>query len=122
MPRLTPSASPYDAQAAVENQLARLRASAGATRVSVWVHEASTEMAVPYRQSVAGSSDAAAEPHLRTAVILSRSPFLSAVIRSRRSSWHGRTDAGPPTRNSPSVASAPPTGSRSWWTAGSSAS
>jgi diguanylate cyclase (GGDEF)-like protein len=85
MPRLTPSASPYDAQAAVENQLARLRASAGATRVSVWVHEASTEMAVPYRQSVAGSSDPAAEPHLRTAVILSRSPFLSAVIRSRQS-------------------------------------
>ena len=80
-----PQASPFDAQAAVESQLNRLRASAGATRVSVWVHEASTEVAVPYRQSVAESSDAAAEPHLRTAVTLSRSPFLSAVIRSRRS-------------------------------------
>jgi diguanylate cyclase (GGDEF)-like protein len=69
----------------VEHQLSRLRAAAGATRVSVWVHEASTEMAVPYRQSVADSSDAAAGPQLRTAVMLSRSPFLSAVIRSRRS-------------------------------------
>jgi diguanylate cyclase (GGDEF)-like protein len=84
-PRLVPPASPYDAQAAVETQLARLRTSAGATRVSVWVHEASTEMAVPYRHSVAGSSDAAAEPALRTAVVLDRSPFLSAVVRNRRS-------------------------------------
>jgi transcriptional regulator with GAF, ATPase, and Fis domain len=83
--RQGPQASPYDAQAAVEHQLSRLRAAAGATRVSVWVHEASTEMAVPYRQSVADSSDAAAGPQLRTAVMLSRSPFLSAVIRSRRS-------------------------------------
>src|SRR4051812_1822669 len=84
-PRQRPQASPYDAQTAVEHQLSRLRAAAGATRVSVWVHEASTEMAVPYRQSVADSSDAAAGPQLRTAVMLSRSPFLSAVIRSRRS-------------------------------------
>src|SRR3954465_3438090 len=84
-PRLVPPASPYDAQAAGETQPTRRRTSAGANRVSVWVHEASTEMAVPYRQSVAGSSDAAAEPALRTAVMLSRSPFLPAVIRSRRS-------------------------------------
>src|SRR3954465_1789091 len=91
-PRAVPPASPYaaqaavgGAQAAVEPQRARRRTPAGAPRVSVWVHEASTEMAVPYRQSVAGSSDAAAGPQLRTAVMLSRSPFLPAVIRSRRS-------------------------------------
>jgi diguanylate cyclase (GGDEF)-like protein len=85
-PRSTRSpGSPYDAQVAVENQLARLRASAGATRVSVWVHEASTEMIVPYRQSVAESGDAALGDSPRTAMTLSRSPFLSAVIRSRQS-------------------------------------
>ena len=69
----------------MESQLGRLRASAGATRVSVWVHEASTEMVVPYRQAVAESSDATAESVPRTTITLSRSPFLSAVIRSRRS-------------------------------------
>jgi diguanylate cyclase (GGDEF)-like protein len=80
----TPS-SPYDAQAAVEHLLARLRASAGATRVSVWVHEASTQMVVPYRQSVAEHIDTDPRSTPRTAVTLSRSPFLSAVIRSRQS-------------------------------------
>ncbi|HEY0401080.1 MAG TPA: EAL domain-containing protein [Blastococcus sp.] len=79
-----PPTSPYDAQAAVESLLRRLRASAGATRVSVWVHETSTEMVVPYRQSVAESSEVAAERRLRTAVTLSSSPFLSAVIRGRQ--------------------------------------
>jgi diguanylate cyclase (GGDEF)-like protein len=69
----------------MEYLLARLRASAGATRVSVWVHEATTEMAVPFRQAVAESSDAAAEPRLHTAITLSDSPFLSAVIRGRKS-------------------------------------
>jgi diguanylate cyclase (GGDEF)-like protein len=65
--------------------LGRLRAAAGATRVSVWVHEASTHMAVPYRQSVASTSELSAGSTPRTAISLSRSPFLSAVIRSRRS-------------------------------------
>jgi GAF domain-containing protein len=78
-------ASPYDAQTAVETLLRRLRTSAGATRVSVWVHESSTEMVVPYRQSVAESHELAGEPNLRTPVTLSRSPFLSAVIRGRQS-------------------------------------
>ncbi|TQN37384.1 diguanylate cyclase (GGDEF)-like protein [Blastococcus colisei] len=81
--RPPPPASPYDAQAALENQLARLRASAGATRVSVWVHEASTAMAVPFRVSMADPREAP-EASPRTALSLSRSPFLAAVIRSRR--------------------------------------
>jgi diguanylate cyclase (GGDEF)-like protein len=83
--RNTPTPSPFDAQAALESQLARLRASSGATRVSVWVHEASTQMVVPFRQSVAGAADATPAATPRTAVTLSRSPFLAAVIRSRRS-------------------------------------
>ena len=45
--------SPYDAEAALDGQLERLRAQSGATRVSVWVHEASTGMVVPFRQAVA---------------------------------------------------------------------
>ncbi|WP_164704348.1 EAL domain-containing protein [Blastococcus litoris] len=78
-------ASPYDAQAAVESLLARLRASAGATRVSVWVHEASTEMVVPFRQAVADPADATAAATPRTAVTLSSSPFMAAIVRSRKS-------------------------------------
>jgi GNAT superfamily N-acetyltransferase len=49
--------SPFDAQAALEHLLARLRASAGATRVSVWVHEASTDSAVPFRSVTVNADD-----------------------------------------------------------------
>jgi diguanylate cyclase (GGDEF)-like protein len=72
--------SPYDAEAALEDQLERLRAQAGATRVSVWVHEASTGMVVPFRRAVAPGGDAAAGPQQRTAVTLTSSAFMSAVI------------------------------------------
>jgi diguanylate cyclase (GGDEF)-like protein len=68
----------------VESLLARLRASAGATRISVWVHEASTGMVVPFRQSVVASGPTVADSGLRTAVTVSRSAFLSTVIRDRR--------------------------------------
>ncbi|MGZ4506932.1 MAG: bifunctional diguanylate cyclase/phosphodiesterase [Blastococcus sp.] len=83
--RRVPPASPYDAQTAVEQLLARLRAAAGATRVAVWVHEGTTEILVPYRQSVCGGDHPDAEPQRqRTAIPLSTSPFLSSVIRTRR--------------------------------------
>ncbi|HLM07006.1 MAG TPA: GAF domain-containing protein [Blastococcus sp.] len=82
MPLSRPPVSPFDAQAAMEQLLARLRATAGATRVSVWVHDATTEMTIPFRQAVAGSGQPTVEhPQLRTPVPLGRSPFLSAVIR-----------------------------------------
>src|SRR5689334_1541635 len=48
--RTSPSAapaSPYDACAALEDMLGRLRAALGATRVAVWVHEATTATVVP---------------------------------------------------------------------------
>ncbi|MFD2092045.1 bifunctional diguanylate cyclase/phosphodiesterase [Blastococcus deserti] len=83
-PPVSPTVSPYDAEAAVEQMLSRLRASAGATRVSVWVHEASTRMAVPYRQSVVETGDTDPEAP-RTAVLLASTPFLAAVVRSRQS-------------------------------------
>jgi diguanylate cyclase (GGDEF)-like protein len=68
----------------VEHLLARLRASAGATRVSVWVHEATTETVVPFRSAVSGSCDESlASPRQHTPVALSHSPFLSKVVRSR---------------------------------------
>src|SRR5688500_13151655 len=51
--------SPFDAQAAMEHLLARLRASTGATRVSVWVHEASTEMVVPFHRVVSPTGEPA---------------------------------------------------------------
>ena len=79
----TVSPSPYDAVAALERMLGRLRASSGATRVSVFVYEATTEIVVPFRQSVAATAEGAAVPELRTAVTLARSPFLAAVVRGR---------------------------------------
>jgi GAF domain-containing protein len=76
--------SPYDATAALERMLRRLRADAGATRVSVFVHEASTEMVVPFRQAVADTAEGNAVAELTTPIALSCSPFLSAVVRDRR--------------------------------------
>jgi diguanylate cyclase (GGDEF)-like protein len=81
--RAEPGESPFDAQTVLETLLGRLRAAAGATRVSVWMYEKSTEMVVPFRQSVADTSDLAGEPELRTPVTLSSSAFLSAVIRGQ---------------------------------------
>src|SRR3954469_12316189 len=78
-----PEVSPYDAQAAVQDLLGRLRASAGATRVSVWVHEASTEMVVPFRSAVAMGTPELPD-RTRTPVALSHSPFLARVIRDRQ--------------------------------------
>jgi diguanylate cyclase (GGDEF)-like protein len=81
-PRL-PS-SPYDAQAALEHLLARLRASTGATRVSVWVYEATTELVVPFRQVAVESAEPADDdPRLRLPITLSQSPFLAAVVRNQ---------------------------------------
>jgi diguanylate cyclase (GGDEF)-like protein len=76
--------SPYDATEALQRMLARLRAESGATRVSVFVHEATTEMAVPFRQAVADTAEGAAVPELDTPVTLSSSPFLTAVVEGCR--------------------------------------
>ena len=67
-----PASSPYDAAGGARAACcARLRASAGATRVSVWVHEATTEMVVPFRQAVARGSRRPPRPAgMRTAVTL----------------------------------------------------
>ena len=77
--------SPFDAQAALEHLLARLRAAAGATRVSVWVYEASTDTAVPFRSIVAESSSHSEHTlRLRTPLALHASPFLATVIRRQQ--------------------------------------
>ncbi|MCZ2857938.1 EAL domain-containing protein [Blastococcus sp. VKM Ac-2987] len=84
-PRRSSPASPFDAQAALVQLLSRLRSSSGATRVSVWVHEATTGLAVPFRQAVCASGEPPPQhPALRTPVSVSDAPFLSAVITSRR--------------------------------------
>jgi diguanylate cyclase (GGDEF)-like protein len=69
----------------MELMLSRLRASAGATRVSVWVYEATTKMVVPFRAAVATTAKPLPEhPQLRAPVSLKRSPFLERVIRDRQ--------------------------------------
>ncbi|SEK77861.1 diguanylate cyclase (GGDEF) domain-containing protein [Blastococcus sp. DSM 46786] len=84
-PRFEPPASPFDAHATLLHLLARLRASSGATRVSVWVHEATTELVVPFRQSTAATREPLPlHPALRTPANLCDSPFLSAVVTGRR--------------------------------------
>ena len=71
---------PFDARAALEHLLARLRVSAGATRVSVWVHEASTDSALPFRAVIAESSRHSEHSlALRSPLPLSESPFLASV-------------------------------------------
>ncbi|MGY2065502.1 EAL domain-containing protein [Blastococcus sp. SYSU DS0619] len=84
-PRRLSPASPFDAQAALVHLLSRLRSSSGATRVSVWVHEATTELVVPFRQAVRPSGDPLPQhPALRTPAFVSDAPFLSAVITGRQ--------------------------------------
>jgi diguanylate cyclase (GGDEF)-like protein len=69
----------------MEHLLERLRATTGATRVSVWVHEASTEMVVPFHRVISTSGEPPPEhPRLRAPITLSQSHLLSAVIRDQR--------------------------------------
>jgi diguanylate cyclase (GGDEF)-like protein len=81
--RRTAPASPYDAVAALEDQLLRLRRTTGATRVAVWVHEATTAMAVPFRQVVCEGREDTFGTSLRAPVALARSPFLRTVTQQR---------------------------------------
>jgi diguanylate cyclase (GGDEF)-like protein len=68
----------------MEQLLARLRASSGATRLSVWVHEATTATVVPFCQAVADTGKPPVEhPRLFTPAALSQSPFFSRVVESR---------------------------------------
>src|SRR3954469_11207652 len=78
--RPTGPAAHYDAQTALDHHLARLRSTLGASRVSVWVHEATTGTAAPYRQSVCPGADVAEVPALKNPIPVSRSPFVSAVL------------------------------------------
>jgi hypothetical protein len=82
-----PEASPFDAHTAVETLLTRLRASAGATRVSVWVHETSTTMVVPFLAAVAGAGNPLPENARRTRRTTSACwtlPDTATVITSGR--------------------------------------
>jgi len=78
--RPTGPAAQYDPQAALDHQLARLRSTLGASRVSVWVHEATTGTAAPFRQSVCPGADVAGITTLKNPIPVSRSPFVSAVL------------------------------------------
>jgi GAF domain-containing protein len=57
-----------------------LRSTLGASRVSVWVHEATTGTAAPFRQSVCPGADVAGITTLKNPIPVSRSPFVSAVL------------------------------------------
>ncbi|MCZ2850394.1 bifunctional diguanylate cyclase/phosphodiesterase [Modestobacter sp. VKM Ac-2978] len=76
--------SPYDAVAALEQLMLRLQRTSGASRVAVWVHEASTGVAVPFRQVRSGGPVGQVPPGERVPLSLERSPVLSAVIGERR--------------------------------------
>ena len=82
--RTSGPASPYDAQAALDHLLTRLRVALGASRVSVWVHEETTGTAAPYRESACPGTDVADNPLLTSPITVSRSPFVSAVIGRRQ--------------------------------------
>ncbi|MEU2348115.1 EAL domain-containing protein [Modestobacter sp. NPDC049651] len=83
-PRRPASACPYDAVAALEGLLARLRSATGASRVAVWVHEASTGVAVPFRQVRSGTPAGTGTTDDRVPLAVDHSPVLTAIIRERR--------------------------------------
>ena len=64
--------------------LDRLRARVGATRLSLWVHEASTETVVPFAQSLAATGTLPEHPSLFVPRGVPGSPFLAEVIGKRR--------------------------------------
>src|SRR5688500_9303264 len=69
----------------MEDLLTRLRASTGATRISVWAHEASTEMVVPFHRVVSASGEPPpVHSRLTMPITLDQSFLLSTVIRDRR--------------------------------------
>src|SRR3954469_8696519 len=73
-PRAGAGDSPFDAQTALETLLERLRASSGATRVGLWVHEATTDSVVPFRSAVATTGEPPVDhARLRGPVALSQS-------------------------------------------------
>ena len=91
-----PLTSPYDALAALEDQLARLRRTTGATRVAVWVHEESTAMAVPFRQVVCeGRPEIPGNDRLHRPVSLSQAAVLATVIQERRPVTVREGESGP---------------------------
>jgi diguanylate cyclase (GGDEF)-like protein len=85
-PTGTDDLSPYDAESVVVRLLDRLRRRTAASRVAVWVHEDTTRMVVPYRQSVSPEAFPASGPPpvLDHAVPLDRAPLMAAVVRDRR--------------------------------------
>src|SRR4051812_45139400 len=78
------SASRYDACAALDEQLARLRSALGATRVAVWVHEASTDTVVPFTRAECASAVPVEDPRVKAPLDLARTAFLSAAVHGRR--------------------------------------
>jgi diguanylate cyclase (GGDEF)-like protein len=78
-------ASPFDAHATLRQLLDRLRHTLGATRISVWVHEATTEMVFPVLSSTAATGTPPPDhPALKAPGAVQGSAFLSDVIRKRR--------------------------------------
>lgn len=82
VPRRSP-ASPYDAQAAVDRLLGRLQSASGAIRVSVWVHEASSQSLVPFAVSVSGAP-VHEPPEASKPFAVALSTFLTTLVRERR--------------------------------------
>ena len=80
---------------ALEQMVDRLRSATGATRVAVWVHEASTAVAVPFRQARRGEPAGPVPAADRVPLSLDRSPVLTAVIGERRTLTQRLEDAEP---------------------------
>ncbi|GAB3300976.1 hypothetical protein GCM10027451_03740 [Geodermatophilus aquaeductus] len=86
--------SPFDAEAALEHRLCSLRLALGADRVSVWFHEADTDLGVPFAQSV-GEGGTPRNATVRVPLAVSRSPFLTTLVRDRRRLVVQPGDRGP---------------------------
>ena len=88
-------ASPYDAVAALDALLGRLRAASGANRVAVWLHEATTRTVVPFARATCETTAPIEDPRVRSPLALSRTVFLSAVVDGPRAVLARDDDPGP---------------------------
>jgi diguanylate cyclase (GGDEF)-like protein len=70
--------------ASLEAQLNRLRAALGASRIAVWVHEATTATVVPFMRVSHQGLPPLVDPRVQAPLDLTRAPFVHSAVAGQR--------------------------------------
>jgi diguanylate cyclase (GGDEF)-like protein len=85
----------YDAVAALDARLARLRSATGASRVALWLHEETTHSVVPFTRVTGTGTAQIDDARVHAPLDLTRTAFLSTVVTGRRPVVARDDDPGP---------------------------